>query len=112
MFHQQTNLNSSTFPLYTHNITDFYQTLQKHYVQLLNQLSRIDDLVAWLFQSGCLQESQRQHLTCLNTPYKATEELLSFIMKQSMDTYNLFLVGLLNTQQHHIYKALTEKGKT
>ena len=67
-------------------------------------------MIAWLFENACLQESLRQHLTSLTTPYKAAEELLSFIMKQTTDTYNIFLVGLLKTEQLHLHKVLTEKG--
>jgi hypothetical protein len=91
-------------------VTDFFRTLKQHYNQILNFLCRVDELVAWLFEKACLHEPQRQRLVSFNTPYHAAEQLLNFIMKHSQDTYHMFLVGLLNTEQHHIYKVLTEKG--
>ena len=92
-------------------ISDVISNVQLHYRELLNFLTSVTELVAWLFEKNCMSEPQRQKFMTLHTQYEAAEKLVNFLLiQQSEDVYNIFLVGLLQTKQHHVYSLLTING--
>ena len=91
--------------------TSFLDNIRQNYSKLSNFLISVSDLAAWLFENDCMSKTQHEKFLKYQTNYEAAEKLLNFLIKQeSENIYNLFLIGLLQTNQPHIYKLLTVQG--
>ena len=80
-----------------------------HYSQTLNHLYRVAELADWLIEHRCITKSLKQSLLS-SSSYDRAEQLLTSIINQSVVTYNVFLEGLLVTDQQPLYLAVTAKG--
>ena len=89
-----------------------FKKLQQHYRELFNCLTSVGDIVALMFARECMSDAQRQQIMSKQTTYKIAEEFLSFMIRQqSLDTYNVFIEGLQQTKQPHLYDLLTTNGQ-
>jgi len=88
----------------------FAKSIRQHYHILLCSLNRLDELSAWMFQTGCLTRTNLDFIKSFSTAYSQTEELLKIVMMRDESAYNMFLIGLLHTNQDDLHKLLTVQG--
>ena len=91
-------------------LSDYVVALRKHCSRLHCLLNRIDDLINWLLEQQHIPQPTWELIKNCSTECNAAEELVSFLLRDERDTYNLFLAGLIQTNQNHIYQLLTDKG--
>jgi len=89
---------------------EYISNLKHHYRDVVNLLNGVSDIVTMLFEMDHMSESTRQQILAVHTPNEAADKLLTFlIQQQSSDTYYYFLKGLMQTDQQHLHRLLTEK---
>ena len=83
--------------------------LLTHYSQTLNHLCRVREMIDWLMRNSCVDTDDRELFAGLAS-YEAADKLLSLIINGSNFTVKVFSGGLLVTEQHALYLAITLKG--
>ena len=84
--------------------------LKEQYDRLRTTLTSVPQLADCLYSKNCLSDSQRQLLCSELTSNMAAQLLVDYLIQQSRDTYNFFLIGLLETNQPHLHLLLTGEG--
>jgi hypothetical protein len=93
-------------PLSKHGVT-----IQRARLQLADLIRRTDQIITVLLQNAALTTQEYERLRSQTNTCDSIQTLLDLLMEKPDFAYNLFLEALKNTNQEHLYRLLTEKGK-
>jgi hypothetical protein len=93
-------------PLSKHGVT-----IQRARLQLVDLIRRTDQIITVLLQNAALTTQEYERLRSQTNTCDSIQTLLDLLKEKPDFAYNLFLEALKNTNQEHLYRLLTEKGK-
>ena len=86
-------------------------TIQRERLQLVDLIRRTDQIFTVLLQNAALTTQEHDRLRSQTNTCDSIQTLLDLLKEKPDFAYNSFLEALKNTNQEHLYRLLTEKGK-